>query len=220
MKGKIIAIIGESSTGKSEIERRLVQKGYKKSISYTTREKRVGEKDGIDYHFIKNDEYEELDKHGYFLEKTSYYVSGEHWNYGFGVDSFGEDGDRVLVINPSGLRQLLEHEEIRDRLIVFRIKSSVGEIIKRYLGRESDGNTKFDPNLCVRLIQRLCADSDDFCDECLGFLGDFDNYFVINNNGMNKDDLDGVVESIEWYISLVKEGEEWDIVNVYGDFGK
>ena len=48
----MIVLIGESASGKSSIERCLVEDyGYNKIVSYTTRPPRAGEVDGIDYHF-------------------------------------------------------------------------------------------------------------------------------------------------------------------------
>lgn len=41
---------------------------YYFSISTTTREPRVGEKDGVDYLFVSKEEFEEDIKNGYFLE--------------------------------------------------------------------------------------------------------------------------------------------------------
>ena len=48
----MIVLVGESASGKSSIERNLVEKhGYNRVISYTTRKPRTGEHDGVDYHF-------------------------------------------------------------------------------------------------------------------------------------------------------------------------
>ena len=46
----MIILVGESASGKSSIEKYLVDNyGYNKIISYTTREPREGDVDGVDY---------------------------------------------------------------------------------------------------------------------------------------------------------------------------
>ena len=48
----MIILVGESASGKSTIEKILTEKyGYKKTISYTTRQPRDGEINGVNYHF-------------------------------------------------------------------------------------------------------------------------------------------------------------------------
>lgn len=57
----MIALLGESASGKSTIEKELINKyGLKKIVSYTTRQPRVGEEDGVDYHFVTDAEFEEI----------------------------------------------------------------------------------------------------------------------------------------------------------------
>ena len=54
----VIVLIGESANGKSTTEKVLNAKyHYNRTISYTTREPRMGEKDGVDYHFITKDDF-------------------------------------------------------------------------------------------------------------------------------------------------------------------
>lgn len=202
----ILCLIGATSTGKSEIEKKLKNYGLEKIISYTTRKPRQGEIDGIDYHFITNEKFEELEKKDFFVEKTSYTVNGEHWWYGFSKDSFLENNkSKICVINPSGLLQLMEHREIREKIVIFHIVSHLEDRITRYMGRESNSNTNFDKNLAVRCLQRLCQDDVDFREENIGEIKRFKNYFVIENNGNNKDDLDRVVVDIFNYLDILND---------------
>ena len=75
----MIVLVGESASGKSSIERNLVDNyGYKKIVSYTTRQPRQGEVDGIDYHYISESQFIKLQKEGYFAEVGEY----NGWHYG------------------------------------------------------------------------------------------------------------------------------------------
>lgn len=54
----IITITGPSGSGKSTVQRLLQRKyGAKDIISYTTRKRRPKERDGVDYHFVSQDEF-------------------------------------------------------------------------------------------------------------------------------------------------------------------
>ncbi len=77
-KGLILTISAPSGTGKDSICAKLIQAD--KQISFfataTTRKPRDGEKDGIDYHFLTKQTFEEYKKAGKFVEWVEY-----HGNY-------------------------------------------------------------------------------------------------------------------------------------------
>lgn len=97
----MIVLVGESASGKSSIEKNLVDNyGYKKIVSYTTRQPRQGEVDGIDYHYISENQFIKLQKEGYFAEVGEY----NGWHYGTAKNDC--TSDKVAVVTPHGLRQL------------------------------------------------------------------------------------------------------------------
>jgi len=69
-KGAILILSGPSGCGKSTLLKNVYKdiNDYYFSISTTTREPRVGEKEGVDYLFVSKEEFEEDIKNGYFLE--------------------------------------------------------------------------------------------------------------------------------------------------------
>ena len=107
----ILIILGESASGKSTIEKELVKShGYQKVISYTTRKPRPTEIDGIDYHFVTDEQFEELSRRYFFAEIGEY----RGWKYGSSIADCKRDG-MVAVLTPHGLRQM---EKIKDFDIV------------------------------------------------------------------------------------------------------
>lgn len=70
MKGNILVISGPSGSGKSSLMKGLLQAISDSyfSISSTTRSIREGEKDGVNYHFISKQEFEQDIEGGFFLE--------------------------------------------------------------------------------------------------------------------------------------------------------
>lgn len=119
----MIVLVGESASGKSSIEKYLVDNyGYKKIVSYTTRPPRNGEVDGVDYHFISVEQFESLKEQDFFAEMATY----RGWYYGTAKEDC--TNDKVAVLTPHGLRQISKIKNInvisfyinvprRDRLI-------------------------------------------------------------------------------------------------------
>ena len=96
----VIVLVGESASGKSTIEKILADKyGYKKTVSYTTRPPRDGEVNGVDYHFISEDEYIEKFNSKYFVETGAY----NGWFYGTTIKSFSKRQEDLRITNEEAL---------------------------------------------------------------------------------------------------------------------
>ena len=72
---KVVVITAPSGAGKSSIVRKLLvqNKELAFSISCTTREKRVGEEDGKDYHFVSVEEFKRKIANNEFVEHEEVY---------------------------------------------------------------------------------------------------------------------------------------------------
>lgn len=136
----MIVLVGESASGKSSIEKYLVDNyGYKKIISYTTRQPREGETNGVDYHFITRSQFRRLKEQGFFAETAVY----NDWYYGVAKKDCTDD--KVAVLTPHGLRQVSKIKDInvmsfyinvprRDRLIkILQRGDSIEESYRRNL---------------------------------------------------------------------------------------
>jgi guanylate kinase len=68
--GVLLVLAGTSGAGKGTIGARLRESdpGLHWSVSWTTRPQRAGEQDGVDYHFVTRDAFEQLRDAGGFLE--------------------------------------------------------------------------------------------------------------------------------------------------------
>ncbi len=86
MRPVIIAIVGPSGSGKTTMQQHLQQKyGIPAIVSTTTRPRREGEVEGVDYFFVKNTRpfkrgdiltHTHFGKHGYFSLKSQLPASG------------------------------------------------------------------------------------------------------------------------------------------------
>ena len=72
--GKIVYLMGKSSSGKDTIFKRLLADsslGLKTIVSYTTRPIRSGEQEGLEYHFTDEAGYQELRRSGRIIEERT-----------------------------------------------------------------------------------------------------------------------------------------------------
>lgn len=134
----MLVLVGESASGKSSIEKCLVDNyGYKKIVSYTTRKPREGEVNGVDYRFITVSQFRRLKLQGFFAETAVY----NNWYYGVAKKDCTDD--KVAVLTPHGLRQISKINDInitsfyinvprRDRLIkILQRGDSIEESYRR-----------------------------------------------------------------------------------------
>ena len=100
----MLVIIGESASGKSSVARYLVNNfGFNNIVTYTTREPREGEVNGIDYHFITKLQFEHMSTLGSFAETAEY----NGWRYASIKSDYEDDSDnKVAVLTPHGIRQI------------------------------------------------------------------------------------------------------------------
>lgn len=124
----MLVLLGESGVGKTTIEDILINKyGFTRAISHTTRTKRGQDVDGVNYFFVSFDEMERLHKSGDLVERVEYIGN----IYGYVREQCLPD--RVAVVIPDGLRQLVE----KPNLDVFSIYLKSSEDVRRdrMLGR-------------------------------------------------------------------------------------
>lgn len=132
-KYKIIAIVGKAGSGKDTLQKALVDAypdAFNAIISCTTRPKRENEKDGVNYHFLDNQQFAELVMDGRMLEATVF----RDWCYGTSEDSLDPDKYNIGVFNPEGVEILADDDRI-DLMIIY-LKCNDKKRIERQLDRE------------------------------------------------------------------------------------
>src|SRR3569833_1003743 len=83
-QGLLYMISAPSGAGKTSLVRRLLKAtpDLALSISHTTRPMRPGERDGVDYHFVSREKFEDMVAAGAFLEHArvfdNFYGTSKH----------------------------------------------------------------------------------------------------------------------------------------------
>jgi guanylate kinase len=135
---KVFVITGPSGVGKGTLIRGLRERlpQLELSVSATTRPPRPGERDGIDYHFLTDAEFDGLLSEGAFVEHATY--SGNR--YGTLRSELERRLDRgapvVLEIEVQGARQV--KERMPDAQTVFIAPPSEEALRARLIGRGTD----------------------------------------------------------------------------------
>lgn len=124
----MIILTGPSASGKTAVCLYL-QEHYKikKVVTHTTREKRVGEVDGIDYHFVSVNEFEKLKKDNYFIETVKF-----NNNY-YGTSKKEVKFDKCLAVEFNGAQTYasLNNKEI----VIFYLKLDEKTRVERMKSR-------------------------------------------------------------------------------------
>ena len=108
-KGKIVVLSGFSGAGKGTIKKKLIEKyPYVESISWTTREPRVGERDGVDYFFHTQEEFDNLIKDNGFAEYARYVGKSYGSPKKFIEEQTSAGKNVILEIELQGAMQVLE----------------------------------------------------------------------------------------------------------------
>ena len=81
--GKIVYIMGKSSSGKDTIFQKLKEAlpEFKTIVLYTTRPIRAGEQDGVEYHFVKEETLKAFEEKGQIIELRAYNTVHGVWKY-------------------------------------------------------------------------------------------------------------------------------------------
>ncbi len=137
-KGDIFVVSAPSGAGKSTLCRRLLSDltGVGFSVSHTTRQPRQGETDGIQYHFVTRNRFEEMIGSGDFLEWAK--VHGNFYGTSRqSVEAMLNDGmDVLLDVDVAGAKVV--KELFPESQLIFIMPPSLQALRDRLAGRGTD----------------------------------------------------------------------------------
>lgn len=137
-KGMLLVISGPSGTGKGTLIERLMKEDPTLvfSVSATTRAPRPGEIDGVHYHFVTNEQYDQLVAENAFVEYAN--VHGNR--YGTLRSEVYERLERgenvVLDIDVQGALNVIASE--KEKVSIFILPPSMQELRSRLTGRGTE----------------------------------------------------------------------------------
>ena len=180
-QGKLIVFSAPSGTGKSTIAKMVLQREHNISfsVSATTRQKRPGEQEGVNYYFLTKEDFEEKIRHGGFIEHEFFF--GNH--YGTLLEKTREIIDRgthlLLDLDVKGALNLKRLFPDNSLLLFFK-PPSMEALQQRLKGRESED----EESLRVRLERAQLE---------LGYADRFDEVIVNDNLEMTVEAVAGLI---------------------------
>lgn len=176
---RIFYLMGKSASGKDSVYRELMKRfSFEKIIMYTTRPMRQGEKDGVQYYFTNEAQYQQFVKAGKVIESRCYQTIHGPWIY-YTVDngSVCRDGkEQYLVIGTLESYEKMKRYYGADMLVPIYLEVDDGLRLERALAREKAEAVPRYSEMCRRYL----ADEADFSEEKLKAAG-------INRRFFNKE---------------------------------
>lgn len=190
--GKIVYLMGKSSTGKDTIYKRLLDEMSQRLhriVPYTTRPIRLKEKNGVEYFFTDEDGFARLLGSGRVIEHRAYHTCHGLWRY-FTVDDGQIDLDTKDYICIGTLESYENTKAYfgQDKLLPVLIELDDGVRLQRALDRERKQEQPKYEEMCRRFL----ADSADFSEERIAHAG-------IGRRFLNED-LKTCMEEIRTYL--------------------
>lgn len=136
--GKLFVLSAPSGAGKTSLAKALVDRNdrIRVAVSHTTRPKRPDEEDGVNYHFITETRFKQIDHQDGFIETAvvfgNYYGTSKK-----AVDTFINSGNLlILEIDWQGARQI--RERMPRAVSIFILPPSLNALRDRLRGRAQD----------------------------------------------------------------------------------
>ncbi len=140
-RGLMLVLSSPSGAGKTTLSRRLLEsdKNISLSVSATTRARRPTEREGIDYYFVTDADFERMTQGAEFLEHASVFGNRYGTPRAVVMDELGQGRDILFDIDWQGTQQL--KEKMRDDLVsIFILPPSHAELERRLKNRAEDSD--------------------------------------------------------------------------------
>lgn len=137
-KKNLYVISGSSGVGKGTVLKGFLGKNptFSMSISYTTRDKRAGEVEGVNYFYVSKDEFKQSVQNNEFLEWAEFSDNFYGTKRAFVEKSLTAGKDLILEIDTQGAMQL--KEKMPDAVLIFIAPPSFEDLEFRLRNRNTE----------------------------------------------------------------------------------
>lgn len=148
MKVRMIIIAAPSGAGKSSFVERITSEipRLRDTVTYTTREMRVGESEGQPYHFVTKDRFSELKDQGFFVEWAVVHNNLYGTPYHQLEEAWARDEVIIMDVDVQGADTF--KRKFPDAASIFILPPSIDELRRRVVKRDG----KIPADLEVRMM--------------------------------------------------------------------
>ncbi len=147
-KGLMLVLSSPSGAGKTTICKNIINldKKISISISFTTREKRKSEKDGVDYFFVSKKKFENLKKKNFFVEYAKVFDNWYGTPKSFIEKNLKKGQDVIFDIDWQGAQKLSDFSK-SDVVSIFILPPSNKILLERLKKRAEDSQDIVDKRM-------------------------------------------------------------------------
>ena len=151
----LIIISSPSGAGKTTLCKLLLKKmkNVILSISYTSRNKRLNEKDGKDYFFVSEQKFKKLKKNDFFIETAKNFNNYYGSPYKSILKSKKRKNHILFDIDWKGARKIRRNFKKSDVIDIFILPPSKKELKRRLVKRGRDNNKEIDLRLSYAITE-------------------------------------------------------------------
>jgi guanylate kinase len=192
----VIVLSGPSGVGKDATIARIREIGVKFHyvVTATTREKRPGEVDGVDYFFLDQSDFEKGIERDDFLEYAEVYGNFYGVPKKEARQALHRGQDVIIKVDVQGAATL--KKKIPDAVFIFLLPPSLEDLIERLRARNADSEAAVSTRICKAEEELKCMSLFDYC--------------VINFNN----DLDRTAEAVSGIITTEKHRVNPRVVDI------
>ena len=192
----VIVLSGPSGVGKDATITKIKEAGFKFHyvVTATTREKRPGEVDGVDYYFLDRRDFTRKIEQDDFLEYAEVYGNFYGVPKKEARQALQRGQDVIIKVDVQGAATL--KKKIPDAVFIFLLPPSLEDLLERLTARNADTEVAVNTRICQAEEELKCIHLFDYC--------------VINYNN----DLDRTAEAVSGIITTEKYRVKPRVVNI------
>ena len=147
-----VIVCGESAAGKVNFKKKCIDKFYKHEISFTTRQMRDCEINGVDYYFVTVEEFEKRIEDNFFLQFDKLGESDGTFDY-YGTSYFEFLQSEVMIMTPQGIVKIPQN--IKERCLIVYVTADIQTRLYRMKKRGTSNE---------KILERINIDNKQFKD--------------------------------------------------------
>lgn len=143
-QGTLYTVSAPSGAGKTSLVKALLdlESGVRVSISHTTRPMRPGEQNGVNYHFVSQNQFKDMLENSEFLEYAQVFTNSYGTSQSWVENTLSEGMDVILEIDWQGAQQI--RKLLPSTVSVFILPPSKETLRERLTGRGQDSEEIID----------------------------------------------------------------------------